>query len=71
MKTKNPVPSPVAMASLPVQVAGPGKTIAQTVATHQSDPQHHFHARGKAMDGRVKVADGERLQRVRARAQAN
>lgn len=71
MKNKNPVPSAVVMARLPAEVASPGQTIAHTVATHESDPQHQFHPRGKAVDGRVTVAAGERLQRVRGRAAQN
>ena len=71
MKNKNPVPGPVAMASLPTTVPEPGQTIAHTVAAHQSDPEHQFHVRGHAVDGRVTVAAGERLQRVRGRAHKN
>lgn len=71
MKTKKSVPSPVAMASLPVVRNEPGQTIARTLAAHERDPQHHFHARGKAADGRTTVAAGERLQRVRGRAHQN
>ena len=48
-----------------------GKTIARTLAEHESDPRHRFHARGAKSDGRVSVAAGERLQRVRSRASAN
>jgi hypothetical protein len=47
------------------------KTIARTLAEHESDPRHRFHARGQKSDGRVSVAAGERLQRVRSRASAN
>ena len=52
-------------------VTAESKTIAHTVAEHQSDPSHQFHARGKPLDSRTSVAAGERLQRVRGRAQAN
>ena len=73
MKKKNTqsLPRPVAMNRLPEQISAPGQTIAHTITKHQSDPQHHFHARGQPADGRLSVAAGERLQRVRARAQAN
>jgi hypothetical protein len=73
MKTKNTktAPRPVAMNRLPEQISAPGQTIAHTITMHQSDPQHHFHARAQPVDSRVSVAAGERLQRVRARAQAN
>ena len=73
MKNKNTksVSRAVAMNRLPEQISAPGQTIAHTITTHQSDPQHHFHSRGQPADNRVSVAAGERLQRVRARAQAN
>ena len=45
-----------------------GQTIARTLAKHESDPRHRFHARGQKSDGRISVAAGERLQRVRSRA---
>jgi hypothetical protein len=57
--------------AVPASTPAPHTTIAQTVADHQSDPSHRFHARGKRSDGRVSVAAGERLQRVRGRAHAN
>jgi len=47
------------------------QTIAHTLAANQSDPQHSFRAPAQKGDGRTGVAAGERLQRVRARAQAN
>lgn len=47
------------------------QTIAHTLVTDQNDSKHHPHAPGPASDRRVAVAIGERLQRVRARAQAN
>ncbi len=73
MKKKNTKSDPrlVAMNRLPEEIRAPGQTIAHTITAHQSDPQHHFHARGQPVDSRVSVAAGERLQRVRARAQAN
>ncbi len=49
----------------------PTQTIAHTLAEHQRDPTHRFHVRGTQADGRVGVAAGERLQRVRGRAHAN
>ena len=52
-------------------VTPPEQTIARTLAQHQSDPGHRFHARGQRSDGRVSVAAGERLQRVRGRAHGN
>ena len=64
-------PRPVAMNRLPEEISAPGHTIARTLTAHQGDPQHHFHARGQPVDSRGRVAAGERLQRVRARAQAN
>lgn len=70
MKTKVPVPLPAA-GDPAMPSSTPSKTIAHTVAEHQSDPGHHFHARGKPLDSRTSVAAGERLQRVRGRAQAN
>ena len=57
---------PMSASSLP-----PTQTIAHTIAEHQSDPGHRFHARGTQVDGRVTVAAGERLQRVRSREHAN
>jgi len=73
MKNKNTKSAPrrVAMNHLPEEISASGQTIAQTLTAHQSDPQHHFHARGQPVDSRVRVAAGERLQRVRARSQAN
>ena len=73
MKNKNTksAPRPVAMNRLPESINAPSQTIAHTLTAHQSDPQHHFHPRGQPADSRVSVAAGERLQRVRARAQAN
>jgi len=47
------------------------QTIAHTLGTDQSDPKHRFHAPAQKNDSRTAVAAGERLQRVRARAQAN
>lgn len=58
--------NPMSASSLP-----PTQTIAHTIAEHQSDPGHRFHARGTQADGRVNVAAGERLQRVRSRDHAN
>ena len=73
MKNKNTksAPRPVAMNRLPEEINAPGQTIAHTLTAHQSDPQHHFHARAQPVDSRVRVAAGESLQRVRARSQAN
>ena len=62
LPTGNPIPD----SALP-----PTQTIAHTIAEHQSDPGHRFHARGTQADGRVNVAAGERLQRVRSRDHAN
>ncbi len=62
LPTGNPMPD----SALP-----PTQTIAHTIAEHQSDPGHRFHARGTQADGRVSVAAGERLQRVRSREHAN
>ncbi len=70
MKKKNSLPTP-AVHEQKMPMAQPAQTIAHTVAEHQSDPGHHFHARGKPLDSRTSVAAGERLQRVRGRAQAN
>lgn len=70
MKKKNSLPTP-AVHEQKMPRAEPAQTIAHTVAEHQSDPGHHFHARGKPLDSRTSVAAGERLQRVRGRAQAN
>lgn len=70
MKNKNSGPKPAARGNK-MAVAEPLQTIAHTVAEHQSDPGHHFHARGKPLDSRTSVAAGERLQRIRGRAQAN
>ena len=72
MKTIPPVslnPSDDQMMRTPV--TPPEQTIARTLAQHQSDPGHRFHARGQRSDGRVSVAAGERLQRVRGRAHGN
>ena len=63
MKTKNSDPKLAARGN---KLAGaePPQTIAHSVAEHQSDPGHHFHARGKPLDSRTTVAAGERLQRI-------
>jgi hypothetical protein len=70
MTKKSPLKSP-ARKSTTLPKAPGEKTIARTLAKHQSDPSHKFHAPGQKKDGRLAVASGERLQRVRARAQAN
>ena len=70
MKNKKSPPKPTAHGNK-MPVAEQAQTIAHTVAEHQNDPGHHFHARGKPWDSRTSVAAGERLQRVRGRAQAN
>jgi hypothetical protein len=63
--------SAITAAKRSAESASARQTIAHTVAAHQSDEKHTFHARGSKGDGRIGVAAGERLQRVRARAQAN
>ena len=70
MKNKKSPPKPTAPGNK-MPMAESAQTIAHTVAEHQSDPGHHFHARGQPLDSRTAVAAGERLQRVRGRAQAN
>jgi hypothetical protein len=63
--------SAIAAAKRSTESSAARQTIAHTLATDQSDPKHSFHAPGQKGDGRIGVAAGERLQRVRARAQAN
>jgi hypothetical protein len=63
--------SALAAAKRSTESASARPTIAHTLAAHQSDPKHNFNAPVQKSDGRTGVAAGERLQRVRARAQAN
>lgn len=63
--------SAIAAAKRSTESSAARQTIAHTLATNQSDPKHRFHAPAQKGDGRTGVAAGERLQRVRARAQAN
>ncbi len=70
MTKKSTLKSPVGKAATLSEAPGK-KTIARTIAKHQSDPGHKFHVPAHKADGRLTVAAGERLQRVRARAHAN
>lgn len=69
---KTPVPSDLVPARVPPQPGPirPRLSLRRTLADHQKDPLHHFHPPGHRADGRVTVAAGERLQRVRGRAHA-
>lgn len=71
---KNPATksaSAISAAKRSTESSAARQTIAHTLAAHQNDPKHRFHAPGQKGDGRIGVAAGERLQRFRARAQAN
>ena len=63
--------SATASAKRSANAASARPTIAHTLAADQRDPKHSFHDPAQKGDGRIGVAAGERLQRVRARAPAN
>lgn len=70
MNKKSALPVPAQKSAIPSE-SSDAQTIAHTLANHQSDPGHKFHVPAHKKDGRLSVAAGERMQRVRARAQAN
>ena len=61
------IASAIAESPSPAAAASPHYSIGQTLADHQSDPTHRFHAPGALHDSRLDVVAGEARQRLRGR----
>jgi hypothetical protein len=61
------IASAVAEKPAPAAASSPHYSIGRTLADHQSDPTHRFHAPGAPHDSRLDVVAGEARQRVRGR----